>query len=254
MQTITRTLDADREFRLLELFDDFLSFWESLRQQIEQHYNQGINLTTIEGNKIDNVPRFIQRQLLMFAEQQQKQVEIIAKPLQFELYRRFLYAMAALVDDQLLQQVRWTDQKQWLSLMLELSLFGSRNSGEKLIDHMQLFSQSSALLNNDEQELGRCYLRILWLGFDGKYAKVPDRLSELKTQLIASTDLTIPDLSVKTLFSQAYLHNIINDEQSRLAPISRWQRFIVIGIGAYLLVAGIIWVTLISQLETALMH
>lgn len=252
MNTLTKASKTFSEFHLLELFEDFLSFWKSLREKIELHYNDGIDLTTAEGNKIDNVPRFIQSQLLLFAEQQQKQVDIIATPIQQEFYQKLLYAIAALIDEQLLQQVKWKEEKQWLRLMLELSLFGSRNSGEKLIVQMQDFSQLSHVFGNDEKELAGCYLRVLWLGFDGKFADNPETLTQLKTQLISNAELTIPDLSVKTIFPQAYIHNIINGEQSRLAPISRWQRFIVLGIGAYLSIAGIIWLTLTYHLEDVL--
>lgn len=241
------------EFNLLELFEGFLSFWLILSEKIEKHYNEGINLTNFKGDQVNNIPRYIQRQLLAYAERQKKQVIQIALPQQQVLYRKYLYAMAAFIDEQLLQRVEWSEQKEWLSLMLELNLFGSRNSGEKLIEHIKNLSNKSSEFSVDEKALANCYLRVLWLGFDGKYSKDIEKLEQLRSQLISNADLTIPDLSVKTLFTQAYLYNASNDEQSRLAPISRWQRIIVLGVGFYLLISGFLWFVLTYQLEKSLL-
>ncbi len=240
------------EFNLLELFEGFLSFWTTLSDKIEKHYNEDVILLNDKDEQVNNLPRYIQRQLVGYVEQQKKQVEQIALPQQQLLYEQFLYSMAAFVDDQLLQKVKWPEQKHWLPLMLELNLFGSRNSGEKLIEHIQKFSSQPNEFSDDEKALASCYLRILWLGFSGKYAKQPSKIKKLKSQLISNVELNIPDLTVKLLFYQAYQYNIINDKQSRLAPISRWQRFILLGAALYLVIAGLLWYVLTYQLESIL--
>ncbi len=241
-----------KEFNSLELFEDFLCFWNSLHKKLIQFYQAGIILTSEDDAKIDNIPRYIQRQLINFAEQQKQQVSLIALPGQMTIYQDILYAIAAFIDEQLLQQVKWNQQQNWIPLMLELKLFGSRNSGEKLINRMQLLSEVSHEFSDDQKALAKCYLRVLWLGFDGKFRNQPAKLKQLKEQLMTSAELTTPDLSVKTLFSQAYLQNINPMEQSRLAPISKWQRYIARGIFGYLLVTGIIWLTLTWELAKRL--
>ncbi len=241
-----------KEFNLLELFEGFLFFWTNLSVDIEKHYNEDVNLINNEGQPINNVPRYIQRQLCEYFDNQKDQVDTNALPKQHILYQKYLYAMSAFIDEQLLKSVKWSEQKQWLPLMLELKLFGSRNSGEKLIEQIQAFSIKTDVFSDDEKKLAGCYLRILWLGFSGKYANDLKVINQLKTQLTNQAELTIPDLSVKTLMAQAYLCNIINEKQSRLAPISRWQRLILLGMGFYLLLAGFLWYVLTYQLENVL--
>lgn len=232
------------EFNSLELFEDFLQFWNSLHNKLILFYQQGIIMTIEDDAKVDNIPRYIQRQLIDFAEQQKQQVNLIALPGQMAIYHDILYAVVAFIDEQLLQQVKWNQQQNWIPLMLELKLFGSRNSGEKLINRMQELSETSHELSDEQKALVKCYLRVLWLGFDGKFRNQSTKLQQLKKQLMINAELTTPDLSVKNLFSQAYLQTINPMEQSRLAPISKWQRYIVRGIFGYLFVTGIFWLTI----------
>lgn len=252
MILVNNSNGRNNQFELLNLFEDFLSFWLDLRDRIEHHYLDGVNLKTSDGTSVNNVPRFIQSQLLAFSKAQQKLVEENALPVQRTLYTQMLYSVSALIDEQLLQQVQWRYQTDWLPLMLETAIFGSKNSGEKLITRMQSMSKQQSDFTKDEKDLAACYCRILWLGFDGKFRQQPELLEELKYQLIKQADLIIPDLSQQALFPQALSFNVNPETSSRLAPLKRWKRYLYIGIAIYLIISGIVWQQITNELDEEL--
>lgn len=87
-----------------------------------------------------------------------------------ELYRRAQYAMAALADEVFLH-VDWVGRDSWREHLLEAKFFGTQRAGE------ELFERIEELLRDRESlfaELGRIYLIVLGLGFQGRYRGRPD--------------------------------------------------------------------------------
>lgn len=87
-----------------------------------------------------------------------------------ELYRRAQYAMVALADEIFLH-TDWPGRDNWRNNLLETKFFGSHRAGE------ELFERIEELLHDRESlfaELGRIYLMVLGLGFQGKYRGRPD--------------------------------------------------------------------------------
>jgi len=226
------------EVDLLRLFENALSHWQELRQKLES--NQPI--VAGDNTQVINVPAYIRSQLQDFFQQQKQKLEPMLSARQMELYQEMLYAITALIDEHMLLRQTDITPKLWLDNLLEMNLFKSRNAGSNLIDKMQQKATSTYDLSQEEKRLCQCYIRVIWLGFAGKYHKKGKLLYELNELLIKKAELQTADLSAPHLFPQAYYCSTPNPEQKkRLAPISRWQRLLLLGLLGYLLLSLTIW-------------
>lgn len=239
-------------FDLALLSEQLLSYWQNLQGRIDKHINHDAELVDEDGNPVSQVARYVQRCLIEFVKTQQQQVEQSASAIQMKLYNQFLYAASALIDEQILEHFDWKIEREWLQLMLELTLFKSRNSGERLINHMEQLANEPHNFSRDEKDLAAIYIKVIWLGFDGKYEEQPEKLQGLVEKLLTSAELELPELGEKALFEQAYKYNINPDMQSRLAPISRWHRYGLYAFLGYLVLSAIVWFGLTKDLNELL--
>jgi type IV/VI secretion system ImpK/VasF family protein len=271
-------LHAKQELQLLNLFESFLMYWQEQSVPIDAYFKK-VKSSSEEGSdteqykdevgltvETNDILKQLQKKLLNFIEQQKMQVSQLASASQSKHYQSLLYAMAALVDELILQQFDWDVKNQWLGLLLELKLFKSRNAGDELIDRMKSFVKTSQSFTHDEKQLAQCYLRVLWLGFDGKYKQLDgeseqvkeindinrNNLLSLMNNLIDKLEENDVSNEISQLFKENISHNINPVEQSKLAPIKRWKKYILIGVGVYFFAALAIWHLFTYQLGQAL--
>jgi len=230
-------------FSLLEQFEDFLGLWHLLKIELLKHISGQQAFSSEEGGEITNVPIYLQTQLITFAEQQRAHVSQIASSQQQLFYEQTLYATISMIDEQLLQQIQWAHSEEWLKLMLEKNLFGTRNAGSKLIDRMEKLVDLEKAPSELERQLAGVYLRVLRLSFDGKYHNDELKLETLIAKLVKLSAIKTIALDQTTAFKQAYQHNKNPEQKSRLAPIAFWKRLLIILLIGYPLVT---WVSVYS--------
>lgn len=232
-------------FSLLIFFDDFMDFWRQLRDAVSAHLDERadkrIELLDDKGQPVENLNKYLHNKLLKFAQKQQQQVDLLASNMQLQLYRQHLYAVCAIIDEQILTQLNWDIKHDWLQTMMELSLFESRNAGSKLIDQMEKLASAPHSFSQTEKDLALIYVKVIGLGFDGKYRKQSEKLKKLQERLLFAAEHQVVPLTNAHLFGDSYLYNINPTEQSRLAPFSAWRRYFMLGVGFYLLASALIW-------------
>ncbi|HYR28784.1 MAG TPA: DotU family type IV/VI secretion system protein, partial [Thermoanaerobaculia bacterium] len=115
-------------------------------------------------------PTAVWRRLSSLLERQALEAGSQGGDFALELYRRAQYAMVALADEVFLH-TDWAGRDSWRDHLLETKFFGSHRAGE------ELFERIEDLLHDRETlfaELGRIYLMVLGLGFQGKFRGRPD--------------------------------------------------------------------------------
>ncbi|ASL47769.1 hypothetical protein bAD24_III10260 [Burkholderia sp. AD24] len=162
------------------------------------------------------------------------------------IYRDAEYAMAALADEQLLLEVSWNGSGEWLNLMLESTLFDTRNAGVRfyrLIDSLL----AVALPSQAHAELGLVLLGALEVGFRGALRGDHEAaaLSGRRDELVKFVTDVRGDDPAAHAFEQAYEHTIGPQDPEpascRLAPLSPWFNAARLALVAYLLVSAAIW-------------
>ncbi|MFQ3234870.1 MAG: type IV/VI secretion system ImpK/VasF family protein [Paraglaciecola sp.] len=230
---------SQTEFSLLVQFEHYLGCWFHLKQELKKHIGAEQAFMPKDAAQITNIPVYLQIQLVDFAKQQRAQVSKIASNQQQIFYEQALYATISMIDEQLLQQMEWSQSEDWLKLMLEKALFGTRNAGSKLIERMEKLVDTEQTPSELERQLAAVYLRVLRLGFDGKYHHTQSKLDILVLKLVNLSALKITNLDQPYLFQQAYAHNKSPEHKSRLAPIKFWRRFLIIFLIGYHLVTWV---------------
>lgn len=250
-ETLIKTTSR-KAFDLTDFSEQLLHFWLDLQGQVNKHLMMDTELLDEEQQPVTHIAKYIQRQLQDFVQMQQKLVEQVASGVQLKLYNQSLYAHAALIDEQILNQLNWGISHDWLPMMMELSLFNSRNSGVKLIAEMERFSSQPHNFTIDEKKLAEVYLKVIWLGFSGNYRVQPHKLEQLTARLYTSAELTIPETDGHVLLEKAYKYNINPQKQSRLAPIARWRKYAWYSLIVYLITSTFLWFVITKDLDTVL--
>ncbi len=247
-----------RAFDLTHYSEELLHFWLEIQDQVNKHIHMGDKLLDEEQKPVQELAKYIQRRLYDFIQLQMKQVEQAASLPQQQLYQKSLYAHAALIDEQILNQLEWKISDQWIVLMMEQTLFESRNAGVKLIDEMEEFAALPHNFTVDEKKLAEIYIKIIWLGFVGKYQDKEEKsgdnsnIAELVEALYKSAELFVPDVEQRQLIEQAYKYNNNPQKQSRLAPLRRWYRYGLYCLLGYLLVSSFSWFVITIDLDREL--
>jgi type VI secretion system protein ImpK len=114
-------------------------------------------------------PSAVWRRLVSILERQSLDAGLEGGDFAVEIYRRAQYAMAALADEVFLN-LEWAGRDAWREHLLEAKFFGTHRAGE------EMFERIEELLRDHDSlyaELGRVYLMVLALGFQGKYRSHP---------------------------------------------------------------------------------
>ena len=244
---------------ILQAFEESLAYWDQLRADVEEHFKNGTaldaNSGTDMGKDVTDVPRYVHRTITEHFATQEQRIKTIASSGQYLIYREAQYALVALIDDQLLRSVEWPHQNIWLSMLLEKTLYSSRNAGHTLIQRIEdlVESDSTGKTSSPQiKQLAYIYLSVFWQGFRGKLINNPGRLEHLLNALVEISDFNNVDLSHKHLFHQPYLHTRNNEKAARLAPLSKWHRVTLIAFIIYIVVSSGIWGVLTMELSQEL--
>lgn len=240
---------------ILQAFEESLAYWDQLRVDVEEHFKTGSPLDKRENSDIADVPRYVHRKITEHLTEQEQRVKTIASSGQFIIYNQAQYALAALIDDQLLRTVAWPHQSLWLNMLLEKTLYSSRNAGHTLIQRIEDLVESDSTgktISPQLKQLAYIYLSVFWQGFRGKLINNPNKLEHLLNALVEISDFDQVDLTHKHLFHQPYLHTRNNEKAARLAPLSRWHRVTLIAVIIYFAVSSGIWGVLTMELSQQL--
>lgn len=240
---------------ILRTFEESLAFWNQLRVDVEAHYKAANNLSEREGKDIKDVPRYVHREITEHLANQEQRIKNIASSGQYIIYMQAQYALVALIDDQLLRMVAWPHQSDWLRMLLEKTLYSSRNAGHKLVQRVEELIESDATgksLSPQMKQLAYIYLSVFWQGFRGKLINNSARVEHLMNSLVEISDFNSVDLTHKHLFHQPYLHNRNNEKAARLAPLSKWHRVTLLAFLLYLALGAGIWGVLTMDLSQEL--
>ena len=240
---------------LLKMFDEFMSFWQQIRDEVTHSLESDTDLILDDGNPTENITLYASGKLNTFALHQQQQVRMTASSAQLQLYDRFLYAIAATIDEKIIHHPNWNIPVEWLKSLMEKKLFNSSNAGVTLIKNMEEWTEKTEF-SQDEKELSVVYTRVIWLGFCGSYRLFKDKsekLEALQQDLLDAAGILPARLENRHLFEASYKANINPQKQSRLAPFSLWKRYLWIAIATYLLVTIMVWFFHTDQLNTELM-
>jgi type VI secretion system protein ImpK len=140
-----------------------------------------------------------------------------------EVYRRAQYAMAALADEIFLH-LPWSGQEAWRNRLLEAHFFGSHRAGEELFERMDRLVQDS---DAAYRELGRVYLAVLALGFQGRYRNDPEaprKIEEHRSRLFRFIFGRDPEAirGQARLMPEAYAATLDEGRTSTLPHLKPW--------------------------------
>ena len=244
---------------LVQLFEQLLAFW------LEQKAMLRAAILRKEGPYADvDQHGHLSAQLVAFVSEQKTNQRRYLTDYQYEVYLRVVYACVALIDEQLLQQLEWvTDnpeknseaQRKWLDYLLEQHFFGSRSAGEVLIKEMEELADGDIA----NPELASIYLRVLWLGFDGKYHDNREQLDALKNKLLAinrekASSYFVGGRVDHGLYAEPdpELKEKELEEAGRIAPLSRWNRHFLYSLLAWFTASCIAWLVVTWEFHSLL--
>lgn len=153
-----------------------------------------------------------------------------------------LYAMCALADEIFLN-MNWDGKKFWETHLLENAFFNTHISGElifKRIDNLLL--EGNALF----VDLAEIYLKMLALGFTGKYrgdaiSKDVDNYRDKLYMFIISVDHTAA-IQNGRLFDKEYTNSFMSAVKSFLPNPTGWNNIIIIFLSIFFIFGIIYWI------------
>lgn len=254
---------------LLHVFEEALTFWVQIKTKL---IKEGLNLRDDQGNLVQVPLEYLHNTLVVFFEQQRKSIKAASPTSTHEQYDLVLYALMALIDDQLLNSPQNllkdtpNEAKSWLDYLLEEHFFGSAMAGHKVIDNIENLIQNSKKFDTplrEDAELAYVYLCIIWKGFKGKlYSEANNArlLNQIKPKLInlcKHTSLQVEN-ATPPLMTQYWGASVLNASPdkslgfARLAPIARWNKIVVATLFITFLVSTGLWYGLTYSLNKKL--
>jgi type VI secretion system protein ImpK len=166
-----------------------------------------------------------------------------------EVQGRFLKAALA---DEVLLSTDWAGRGYWGHVLVEATLFKSSHAGERVFEDLDL------LLREREparRNLGRLYLYLLSLGFQGRYRGQPqDKIAEYRRELFQFVYQRPADLQGRdrTLSAQAYDSTLSHLAAGRLPRLNRFGLLVLLGMLILLGVSELLWLWVSWPVRTAL--
>lgn len=156
-----------------------------------------------------------------------------------EVQGRFLKAALA---DEILLNTDWAGRTYWRHVLIEATLFKSSFAGDRVFDDIdQLLREREAARRN----LGRLYLYLLSLGFQGRYRgnAVQTKIAEYRRELFQFVYLRPADMQGRdrTLSEQAYASTLSHITASRLPKLNRSGFIIVLLLLVMLGLSELLW-------------
>lgn len=151
------------------------------------------------------------------------------------------YLKAALADEVLLN-TDWAGRSYWRHVLIEATLFKSSFAGERVFDDLdQLLREREPSRRN----LGRLYLYLLSLGFQGRYrgAASQGKIAEYRRELFQYIYMRPADLQGRdrTLSEQAYASTLSHIAAKRLPRMNRTGAIVILALLFLLSVSELLW-------------
>lgn len=166
-----------------------------------------------------------------------------------EVQGRFLKAALA---DEVLLNIDWPGRSHWPHVMIETTLFKSSFAGDRVFQDLdQLLREREPARRN----LGRLYLYLLSLGFQGRYRGQPqDKIAEYRRELFQFVYQRPADLQGRdrTLSTQAYESTLSHLTAGRLPRFNRSGLIAIIGLLVLLGISELLWLWLSWPVRDAL--
>ena len=152
------------------------------------------------------------------------------------------YVMAALGDEALLLDVEWPGRSQWLGLLLEQSLYGTRLAGEKIFD---LAGQLIDGRLSGRPDLAAAILIALSLGFRGKLRGrgAEAEIAQLRRRLyeLAYTQPPPRRIDWSAAFAAAAEPVLPGERMRPLPRLAPWLGGIGLVAALYLAASSLVW-------------
>lgn len=162
------------------------------------------------------------------------------------------YVMVAMADEVFLH-INWPGREQWFQKPLEMHVFGTHDSGERIFLRLDQIFENRASASTD---LLMVYMTALALGFKGRYAmggakSAPDEYRRRISNALASSgeDWVLPS---KALCPEALAHTETKPSRELLPSLRRGLYAFVIVLVAWLVVGQIIWSVQMSGINRKL--
>lgn len=169
--------------------------------------------------------------------------------LEAEVQGRFLKAALA---DEVLLNTDWAGRGYWRHVLIEATLFKSSYAGERVFQDLdQLLREREPSRRN----LGRLYLYLLSLGFQGSYRGQPqERIAEYRRELFQFVYQRAADLQGRdrTLSPHAYDSTLSHLTAGRLPRLNRSGLLVLIGVLILLGLSELLWLWVSWPIRTAL--
>lgn len=169
-------------------------------------------------------------------------------------FKDIVYAMVAIIDEIMLNTA-WQGKGYWEDNMFEKSFFNTQVAGELIFTIMDDLLTSK---NNDSVEKAEIYLKLLALGFKGKYRDTPtsnEEINDYRKRLfdyIERNDRTVVELRHR-FFQQEYTHTIPSIHRKLLPDASIMTLLSVFFIFMFLTISTVVWAFQTKDLR-ALLH
>lgn len=166
---MTDDLDIHRS-ATFSVFTRFRAFWKEVEAVRGEVATGSVTPTAALGPGLVSVGSATRLRLLAVLQEQETELARWAKGSALEYYREAQYVMAA-VADEVFVRLPWSGASLWIWNLLESDLFGSRCAGQLVFDRIERLLAGA---DPNSRELAAVYLAALALGFEGKYAGLPD--------------------------------------------------------------------------------
>lgn len=193
----------------------------------------------------------LSRQFCQMIELQSLEARRIGGKAGVETEMQASYLKAALADEVLLN-TDWAGRTYWRHVLVEAKLFKSSIAGERVFHDMdQLLREREPARRN----LGRLYLYLLSLGFQGRYRGQPlAKIAEYRHELFQFVYQRPADLQGRDrmLSSQAYDSTLSHLVAGRLPRLNRFGLLVLLGMLILLGLSELLWLWVSWPVRNAL--
>lgn len=151
-----------------------------------------------------------------------------------------LYAMCALADEAFLT-LQWEGRDFWAAHLLESAFFNTHISGEEIFRRIDLILEEGNAIYAD---LGEIYLKMLALGYSGKYmGDLSNKIYEYRDRLyqyILHSDHTAEIVNDR-LFDEEYANIMASVNRQLLPDPHVWNRMIAMYLVCFTIIGIILW-------------
>ncbi|MDR0555935.1 MAG: DotU family type IV/VI secretion system protein [Holosporaceae bacterium] len=157
--------------------------------------------------------------------------------------KEVVYLMAAIADEVFLN-MEWPGKQYWEENMLEQRYFGSQIAGEKVFDRIDIL-----LGENDPTSVGKAkiYLKILLLGFKGKYRRLEDEQTGIalyKNNLLVFIEKNDKSIFMigHRIFQKEYTYTIPTIHRKLLPDASIVSYMCAFFVFMFLVISSVVWI------------